>query len=102
MNKETFIKLMTELVSIKKAEDNLIKAFKKFEPEFNNISFGRYETLVVESLMFGMNDKYNWISYWVYDCDMGKKDKNVTDKKGQNIPIKTLSNLYDLITNKNI
>ena len=102
MNKETFIKLMTELVSIKKAEDNLNKAIKKFEPDFSRLSFGRYETLVVDSLKFGMNDENDWISYWIYDCDMGKRDMKVTDKGGQKIPIKTLSNLYDLINNKDI
>ena len=101
MNKQEFIKLMTELVSIKKAEDNLIKAFKKFEPEFSRICFGRYETLVVNSLEFAMNDEHSWISYWLYEWDMGKKDGGV-EYKGRKIPSKTLSNLYDLITNKNI
>ena len=102
MNKETFIKLMTELVSIIKDEDNLNTAFKKFEPEFNRISFSRYETLVVESLEFGMNDKDRWISYWIYDCDMGKEDRQVTSKDGKKIPIKTLTNLYNLINRKDI
>jgi len=101
MTKETFIKLMTELVSIKKAEDKLNRAIKKFEPELSFLSFGRYETLVVRSLEFGMNDERGWISYWIYDCDMGKNEGRVTDKKGKKMPTKTLSNLYDLIT-KNI
>ena len=101
MNKQEFIKLMKELVAIKKAEDNLIKAFKKFEPEFSRISFSRYETLVVNSLVFGMNDEHNWINYWIYDWEMGKRDGNV-EHKGQKIPSKTLSNLYDLITNRDI
>ena len=102
MEKETFIKLMTELVSIIKDEENLNKAFKKFEPEFNRISFGRYETLVVRSLEFGMNDKDKWISYWIYDCSMGKEDMKVTGKNGKKIPTKTLTNLYNLINRKDI
>ena len=97
MNKETFIKLMTELVSIKKDGDNLNTALKNFEPDFSFISFGRYEDLVIKSLEFAMNDKDSWISYWIYDCDMGKKVRKVTinDKK---IPNKTLTDLYNLIT----
>ena len=102
MNKETFINLMTELVSIKKAEDNLNTAFKKLEPDFNNISFGRYEALVVRSLEFAMNDKYHWISYWVYDRNMGRSDRQVTSKDGKKIPIKTLIDLYNLINRKDI
>ena len=100
MNKETFIKLMTELASIKKAEDNLNTAFKKFS-HFNYISFGRYEELVVRSLEFGMNDKDRWISYWIYDCEMGKEDMNVKDRNGKKIPTKTLTNLYNLIKKTN-
>jgi hypothetical protein len=35
MEKEEFVKIITELVKIKKAEDNLNKAFKEFEPDFS-------------------------------------------------------------------
>lgn len=100
MKKQEFIKIITELVSIKKDEENLCKAFAKFEPDFNYISFGRYENLVVRSLEFAMNDTSNWISYWLYDCDCGKTDGRVTDKNGKKIPMKTISNLYDCIINK--
>ena len=101
MKKIEFKKLMKELVSIKQAENVLSKAFKEFEPEFNCISFGRYETLVVRSLEFAMNDKYQWISYWIYDCEFGTKTiGKITDKNGKNIPIKTLDQLYVIINNK--
>lgn len=93
---------MTELVSIKKDEDILNDVFKKFEPDFNYISFGRYETLVVRSLESAMEDTSGWISYWLYDCECGKKSLGkVTNKEGKNIPMKTISNLYDCIINKN-
>ena len=102
MTKEQFIKLIKELVAIKKAEDNLNKAFKKFEPEFNYIGFGRYETLVVRALEFAMNDTQSqWISYWLYDCNCGKDAKivQVKDNSGKNIPFKTVSDLYNCIKN---
>lgn len=97
MNKETFTKLIKELVSIKQDEDNLNQAFKKFEPDLNYIGFGRYETLVVRALEFAMNDTSSWISYWLYDCDCGKNPMRVTDKQGKKVPMKTISNLYDCI-----
>lgn len=97
MNKKEFIKLVSELVSIKQDEDNLNKALQKFEPDFNYICFGRYETLVVRALEFAMNDTSSWISYWLYDCDCGKKPMKVTDKQGKRVPMKTISNLYDCI-----
>jgi hypothetical protein len=98
--KKKFIELMNKLVNIKKCEDDLNEAFLKFDPDFNYISFGQYETLVVDSLKMAVNDKYDWIVYWLYECNCGKNSKilnSVKDKKGKKIPIKTLSNLYDLI-----
>ncbi len=98
MNKEEFINIMEELVSLKKDEDDLNAAFKKFEPDFNYISFGRYESLVTKALKFAMGDTSDWISYWIYDCDCGKDAENkIKSKEGKNIPIRTLGNLYDLI-----
>jgi len=46
-----------------------------------------------------MNDKSEWISYWLYELDCGKEAEKlkVTDKNGKTIPMKTISNLYDCI-----
>jgi hypothetical protein len=99
MEKKQFIKLIKELVSIKKAEDKLNIAFKEFNSDFNFISFSRYETLVVESLELAVNDKSQWISYWLYECNMGTGNLKVWDKNKKRIPFKTPSDLYDCIKN---
>lgn len=99
MTRKQFTELMKELVSLRKDEDDLNTAFKKLEPDFNYISFGRYETLVVRSLEFAMNDKYQWISYWLYDCECGKKEMKVIDKDGKKVPMKTINDLYNCIIN---
>ena len=100
---EKFKDIMEELLSIKEDGENLQKAFKKFEPDFNDICFGRYETLVVKALKEAMNDKYDYIYYFLYDCNCGKdKDMNKKIKhNGKYIPFKTLKNLYDLINEEN-
>jgi len=98
MNKQEFKQILTELLAIKKNEDNLNEAFQRFEPDWNYLCFGRYETLVVNVLKLVMEDKEDWIGYWIYELNCGKDAKagSVTIK-GKNIPIKTISNLYDLI-----
>lgn len=103
MDKTTFIKLMKEFIQLHKDEDNLDNAFRKFDPDFGHFTLGRYESLFVKTISEAMNDKYDNISYWIYDCNMGKdaKKDSVTDKNGKGIPIKTLSNLYNLIKNYN-
>jgi len=100
MKKEQFIEIMKELISIRKDEKNLNEAFKKFEPDFNYICFGRYETLLVKILQIAMKDKSDWIGYWLYECDCGENKlvNSVKDKDGKKIPIKKLSDLYNCIT----
>ena len=98
MTYKQFEDLINELVSIKRAEDKLNTAFKQFEPDFNYICFGRYETLVVKSLELAMNDTSSWISYWLYDCGCGKNSVGkVKDKHGKVIPLKTIKDLYNCI-----
>ena len=101
MNREQFTKILKDLIAIKKDEDNLNEAFKKFEPDFNFISFGRYETLVVKTLEIVMNDKADWIGYFLYERECKFTKKNIIrDKNGKNLPFRNFDDLYNLITNK--
>jgi len=98
MNKKEFAKILSELVAIKKDEKNLNKAFKKFNPDWNYISFGRYETLVVDTLSITMNDEAYWINYFLYErnCKFTKKTI-ITDAKGKKLPFENYDDLYNLI-----
>ena len=100
MTKKEFKQFMTELMEIKKATDNLNNSLRVFEPDFNYFGLTRYESLVVDILKNVMNDKSDWIGYWLYELDCGKKAKSSSVKKnGKNILIKTIDNLYDCIKN---
>jgi len=101
MDKTTFKKLMNEFIALRKDEDRVNDAMKKFDPDFGYFSLGRYETLFLQAMKEAMTDTSDWISYFVYDMSFGKdaKEKSVTDKNGKGIPIKTLDNLYNIIKN---
>lgn len=102
LNKKKFKNLMSELVKIKNDEKELNMAFRKFEPDWNYIAFGRYENIVVDLLENVMNDKGRWISYWLYELNCGKDaKKNSVEIIKKNIPVKTIDNLYDLIVKYN-
>lgn len=49
-----------------------------------------------------MDDKNEWIDYWVFELHCGEqyRDGCVTDKDGTNIPLKTIRDVYDLLTKK--
>jgi len=99
MTKETFIKLMTGLIELKESEEKLDEAFRAFAPDFNGLHLEKYEALVLMAIKASFKHPYDWIEYWLYDLNCGKdyKKNYVTDKKGKNVPLKTLSDLYNLI-----
>lgn len=95
MRKKEFVRLLSELVAIKKAEDKLAQAYKEFEPDIERFGHFRYEDLVVNTPMFAMDDTDKWIQYWLYDLDCGERtDLTVTDGE-RIVPLKTPGQLYD-------
>jgi hypothetical protein len=102
LTKEAFKKLILELVAIREDEDGLNKAFKKFEPDFNYISFGRYEQLCVNCLKLAMEDTFDYISYFLYERDAKfTKKKIISDKDGKKIPFDNYDDLYNIIVDSN-
>ena len=98
MNKAKFTNYIKKIVDLKKKVDKIFDAFKELE-NCNFISFGWHEDLMIKLLAEAIGDEGEWISYWIYELDFGKKAKrNSVSIEGKNIPIKTISNLYDLIT----
>lgn len=63
---------------------------------------GEYESKYLDLLKDVFDDKGDWISYWVYELDFGKKaeEDSIQSKEGKNIPIKTIKDLYILLTNE--
>ena len=99
MTKEQFVAVMRDFLELREDESYLNDAFRQFDPDFNFLSFGRYETLVVNLLKNVMNDTNDWLSWWIYENNCGKSKLDVTIK-GKKIPSRTVEDLYNLITKK--
>jgi hypothetical protein len=98
MTKETFIELMKDFIKIKEDEEELNKAFKNFEPDFNYISFGRYKRLFLKTIKEAMDDEYDWIDYFIYERDCKFTNKSIVrNKDGKNLPFRNFTNLWNLI-----
>lgn len=100
MTKEKFVECITELEELRKVESEINNGFKKIDREFNYISFGRYDSLIVQLLEEAMNDTSEWISWWIYEADFGNNHK-IADSvtvKGEKFRVRTAHRLYDLIT----
>jgi len=56
-------------------------------------------TKYIELLRNIFNDESDWISYYIYDLDFGKEYREgvVQDENGQNVPLLTVEDLYNLL-----
>jgi hypothetical protein len=103
MNKQDFKKIILKLIALNSYTHELTNTFKKFDKDFNFISFSEYDSLVLKALELAMNDTEKWIEYWLYELDYGKKAKenSVIDIDGTTIPLKTIDDLYNCIQEMN-
>lgn len=100
LTKKQFITRMEELKELYKIEDEIRKAFKKLDPDFGYFSLGKPISLITNILEDTFHDESQWISYFIYDLDWGKRwtKKSITDNKGKSIKMSTLSELYNVLT----
>ena len=54
---------------------------------------------IIELLVILTNDKDEWISYWIYELDFGKRadDFECTDKDENKIPMNTIEDLWAVL-----
>ena len=73
-------------------------ALQKLSPNFGGFYNERAETLIVDILKDVMDDKDDWIGYYIYELDWGKEYRRgcIKDKNSKNIKLKTLTDLYNI------
>ena len=92
---------MNELEELGKIESEITAGFRKLDNDFNFISFGRYERLIVKLLEESMDDTDGWISWWIYEAEFGNNTSiadSVTLKDDTPFRVRTTHKLYDLLT----
>ena len=54
---------------------------------------------IIELLSILMDDKYEWIDYWIYELDFGRRADDLVceDDEGNIIPLHTVEDLWALI-----
>jgi hypothetical protein len=97
-NLATLEKGIRHIKQIRDVEKTLTKLAHAVDPYHTNyMSLGLFETAYIELLKEALDDTSDWISYFVYDCEMGEKPKKVTPKNEKSFELKTLKQLYALI-----
>lgn len=79
--------------------DDINYVFQKYHRDDSVLPSYELDT-IISLLQFIFDDKERWISYWICELDFGSKyqDGMIQDKDGNNIQLKTVDDLYDLLT----
>lgn len=104
MNKKEFTDTLKNIKSVIDDIGGVHNALRKLDPDFGGFYLSRVETVLLDMLKKLTDDKYDWIGYYVYELEWGKKWKRgtITLKNKKDVPLKTMSDLYDIIQNKDI
>ena len=82
--------------------DRLNKIIRSIEPDSYILGDTGYSILVQKLLVEATNDEYDYISYFMWDLDFGRKWQpgTITEADGTDIPLKTIDDLWHLLENK--
>lgn len=102
MSKEEFINIINKLKETNDIENKINELFRSCSNncinDFNSYYLSTNESIVIELLEIIFKDTDEWISYWIYELDYGRKwKKNSIIDNGKSIKLKTASDLYDYL-----
>lgn len=102
ISKEEFIKAINDVEDTCRYQEGLNNYFRKnnvdgyiFQPDCTSTVISLLHTI------FGIKDKDEWIDYFCFELDFGKKWKDgmIVDDCGKEIVLKTSEDLYELLEN---
>ena len=104
MNKQLFIQTIETMRELNKEQEDFDAILKRIDNEFGGgYLHNKTISLLADILKEAMNDKYDYISYYLWEIDFGNEyyDGCITEADGTSIPLKTAEDLYNLITSNN-
>ena len=95
---EQFKSTLSDIKLFQIAEELINRGFAKLGQD-SRIIMSKPEEVVVRLLEIIFNDKGQWIQYFLYELDWGKKYKDgcITDVDGSYIHLSTIDELYDFL-----
>lgn len=91
---EVLIRFYREQSEMGKTIEKAFSCHSYVVVEFGQELANAYQNMLEKAV----GDNSDWISYWLWECDMGKKPQGWSKKGEQAMrPMKTLKNLWDAI-----
>ena len=102
ITKESFVILLDHIKTIVKNDIQRAELFSKIFPnafQANLLFDGDRTQRLVNVLQDIMSDEYEWISYFCWELDFGKKSKEIEcyDENGEVIDLSCPESLYDFL-----
>jgi hypothetical protein len=102
ISKKTFCDTLNRMKELQTAEDAINNVFESIGSEFNQFSLDDAMMLTLNVLLDAMNDKEEWIVYYVFDMNYGRNFGNSedfvpVDNEGNIVPLGTAEELYDYL-----
>ena len=105
ISKKDFCKAIGAIKEYNEFTDELNAVFNKFNSQTEIWCDNKIENAMIELLSTLFKDKSDYIGYWCYELNFGEgyEPNTITDTNGNDIPLKTAEDLYDLlVSGKNV
>lgn len=110
LSEQEFVDIINRLRDASDLREQVNKMFhnsrENIENDFCNAAALQisHESIVMFLLKKMLHDKYDYIEYFIYELDYGRKYETgmITDENGQDIDIHTPDLLYDFISNNSV
>lgn len=73
ISKEKFIEYLERYKELVDIEEKVDETLKLLNPDFNSLALDKHGTLILDMLKDLVDDKFDFIEYFVYELDWGKK-----------------------------
>ena len=99
LTKKEFTDAMTAIIEQNAEDDRISKALSSICPDSCFYDTKYATKALIYLLKSTMKDSCEWIEYWLYDLDCGRKwyAKCATDENGKPIKLQSISDLYALL-----
>lgn len=96
MTKENFSELIN---AVKNHSEYIWNLYKDYGIDFVNSPVMEIENEITKYLKAQFDDKCDWIGYWMWELNFGENWKPGTvTENGNDIPLKTIDDLWNLLT----
>jgi hypothetical protein len=102
ISKEDFIIQMNNLITYRQKQDERLEYLNKAFPDAISMLDDVSEKLFDQYVAFlskEVNDIHDWISYYIFEDDMGKKKCKIVDDNNNKLVLDTLDKLWKTINN---